>query len=302
VDVDNYYDRIAHPMVSMVFQACGVPTPAIEAIRSTIQNMAFFLRTGYGDSSGYGGGFTGDSVEAIKFQGMCHGNGASPAAWAVTTIPMKAAHRKKGHGAHFMAPFSKISTKLIGGLVVDDTDLMPINMREEEETTSTHGCLQDAVVNWGKLLIATGGALKPTKCSYYLISFEWKADGKWKCADNTEDDDLSICIPLVDGSYEAIKQLPVSSAIKTLGSSALKRVQQQWQEWIDRIISGKVGRRSVWHMLGCQFWPRIGYVIGNNSASSQDLNNCLQRVYWQLLPRGGVRQPTAGTSRAQATQ
>ncbi len=98
--------------------------------------------------------------------------------WAVTTIPMIAAHRKKGHGAHFIAPISKISTQLIGGLFVDDTDLMHVDMWEEEGIASAHGRLQDAIVNWGRLLIATGGTLKPAKCSYYLISFEWKADGK----------------------------------------------------------------------------------------------------------------------------
>ncbi len=79
VDADNCYDRIAHPMALMMFQACGVPVPAIEAMLSTIQNMAFYLRTGYGDSLGYAGGFTDDSVETIKFQGMCQDNGASPA-------------------------------------------------------------------------------------------------------------------------------------------------------------------------------------------------------------------------------
>ncbi len=52
VDADNCYNRIAHPMVSMVFQACGVPVLAMEAMLLTIQNMAFYLRTGYGDSLG----------------------------------------------------------------------------------------------------------------------------------------------------------------------------------------------------------------------------------------------------------
>jgi hypothetical protein len=51
-----------------------------------------------------------------------------------------------------------------------------------------------------------------------------------------------------------------------------------------------VGRRSVWHMMDCQFWPRVGYAIGNNSASAKGLDNCLQQVYWQLLPRGGMQR------------
>jgi hypothetical protein len=41
VDADNRYDRIAHPMASMVFQSFGVPTPAIELMLTTIQNIVF---------------------------------------------------------------------------------------------------------------------------------------------------------------------------------------------------------------------------------------------------------------------
>ncbi len=73
-NTDNCYDQIAHPMASMVFQAFSVPTPAIESMLTTIQNMKFFLRTGYGDSEGYAGGDHDDSKDTIKTQGMCQGN------------------------------------------------------------------------------------------------------------------------------------------------------------------------------------------------------------------------------------
>jgi hypothetical protein len=43
-------------------------------------------------------------------------------------------------------------------------------------------------------------------------------------------------------------------------------------------------------MVNCQFWPRLGYGICNNSATWDELEGCLQRVYWQLVRRGGVRQ------------
>jgi hypothetical protein len=38
-----------------------------------------------------------------------------------------------------------------------------------------------------------------------------------------------------------------------------------------------------------QFWPRVGYGICNTSASWEDLDQFLRRVYWQLVPRGGVQ-------------
>jgi hypothetical protein len=176
-------------------------------------------------------------------------------------------HREKGHGAHFIAPLSNKECQLIGGLLVDNTDLIHDDMRTDEGITSAHSRLQDAIYNWGQLLIATGGALKPAKCSYYLMSFCWKPDGTWAYEDNTEKEELKIGVPLVDGSMVTIEQLAVNKAIKTLGlmtcpsgsnTAAIERMQQQGQEWVDRVISGKIGRQNMWKMLDCQFWPCLG--------------------------------------------
>jgi hypothetical protein len=106
VDADNCYGRIAHPIATMIFQAFGVPPKAIALMLSTIQRMQFFLRTGYGDSKDYTGGDQESLEDQIRTQGMCQGNGASPAAWLVMSIPMIAAHKQKGLGAHFIAPIS----------------------------------------------------------------------------------------------------------------------------------------------------------------------------------------------------
>ncbi len=80
VDVDDCYDCIAHPMASMVFQSFGIPTPAIDSMLTTIQNMKFFLRTGYEDSANYAGGESNDAEDPVKTQGMCQGNSTAPAA------------------------------------------------------------------------------------------------------------------------------------------------------------------------------------------------------------------------------
>jgi hypothetical protein len=43
VDASNCYDRIAHAMALLVFQAFGVPTTAIKTMLEAIENMKFFL-------------------------------------------------------------------------------------------------------------------------------------------------------------------------------------------------------------------------------------------------------------------
>jgi hypothetical protein len=127
VDASNCYDRIAHAVASLVFQAFGVPESAIGSMLSAIENMKFFLRTGFGDSTKFAG-----SGIRIKTQGLTQGNGASLAGWAVISIVILNAHRKKGHGAKFVCPITKLTSHLSAIIYVDDTNLLHINLEEEE--------------------------------------------------------------------------------------------------------------------------------------------------------------------------
>ena len=130
----------------------------------SIQEMIFFLQTAYGDSKT----FAGSSIE-IKSQGLGQGNGAAPAGWCVISIVILRAHKAKGHGAQFIAPMSLVRSSLLAIFYVDNTDLLHINMDVEEKIFDVHAAIQRAIENWGRLLIATGGTLKPEKCFYQLI-------------------------------------------------------------------------------------------------------------------------------------
>jgi hypothetical protein len=175
VDADNCYDRIAHPIASMVFQSVGVSKEAAVSMLSTIQDMKFFLRTSFGDSTVYAG-----SANGKKTQGLCQGNGAAPAGWSVTSIAMIRAHKRKGHGAHLCCPITKTDHHSAGTVFVDDIDLEHFNMTKLQTVEEVHVEFQKSILNWGKLLLATGGALKPAKCFYHLISFIWRPNGTWR--------------------------------------------------------------------------------------------------------------------------
>jgi hypothetical protein len=56
VDASNCYNKIAHAMASMIFQAFGVPTTAVESMLGGIEDMKFFLRTGFGYLKSFVGG------------------------------------------------------------------------------------------------------------------------------------------------------------------------------------------------------------------------------------------------------
>ncbi len=132
VDADNCYDRIAHAIASLVFQSFGVPTAAAESMLTTIQEMKFFLRTGFGDSTEFA-----SSTVAIKTQGLFQGNGAAPAGWAVVSICIINAHKKKGCGAHFLCPITKLKNHIAGVIYVDDTDLIHFRMDKWQDAEAT---------------------------------------------------------------------------------------------------------------------------------------------------------------------
>ena len=294
VDADNCYDRIAHAIASLVFQAFGVPATAADSMLTTIQEMKFFLRTGFGDSTDFA-----SSQFEIKTQGLCQGNGASPAGWAVVSICLINAHKKKGHGGHFICPITKLRSHIAGVIYVDDTDLIHFRMDELEDREDSFFGLQEAIVNWGKLLLASGGALKPSKCFYHLISFKFKGDGTWVYEDNEDNEEFRAVVPLADGSFAHIEHLGVHEPTKTLGSmtcpsgctkGALKYMTQKASAWKDMIQVGKLSRRHVWFMLEKQFWPRVSYGLCAVSASYDELSECLMKVYYQIQPQGGIRR------------
>lgn len=161
VDAANCYDSIAHAIASTIFQACGVPVEGVEAMLSAIQDMKYFLRTAFGDSRT----FRGSNIE-VKYQGLCRGNGAAPAGWAVISIMILGAHKKKGHSATFVCPMTNKVTKLAAILYVDDCDLLHIDMSGNDSAFVTFEKMQDSVMNWGRLLIASGGSYKPPNASF----------------------------------------------------------------------------------------------------------------------------------------
>jgi hypothetical protein len=95
----------------------GVPTSATTSMLTTIQDIKFYLHTGFGDSKEFA-----RLMGGIKTQGLCQGNGVAPAGWTTTNITMIKAHKQKDHGAHLINPISEGGHHVIGTIFVHDTD------------------------------------------------------------------------------------------------------------------------------------------------------------------------------------
>ncbi len=282
-------------MASLVFQAFGVPTTAIESMLGAIENMKFFLQMGFGDSKS----FTGGGI-SIKSQGLCQGNGAAPAGWALIIICILRAHGKKGHGAKFLCPITKLQNHLSAILYVDDTDILHIDLTKDERVKDVHHSIQESVNSWGNLLIATGGVLQPNKCFYLIILFEW-TNGEWKYGNNSIRGGFGITVLLPGGRKAAINHKGVSHAEKTLramtspdgdSSTSILMMWDKAQQWINDVCNGHLHRQNVWFSIKVQLWLRVGYGICSSTATLSELEQALHREYYQILPLGRIVRTT----------
>jgi hypothetical protein len=299
VGASNCFDRIAHAMASIIFQAFVVPTTMIESMLGAIENMKFFLRTSFGDSKTFPRGGI-----SIKTKGLCQGDGTLLVGWVVISICILQAHGKKGHGAKYLCPIMKIQHHLSAILYVDDTNLLHINLMKVECVEDVHVTIQESVNSWGNLLIATGGVLHPSKCFYSIFFFEWN-NGEWKYATNNLCGEYGITVPLPGGSKAAISHKSVGHAKKTLGamtspdgnsSASICMMQDKAQQRINDVRNGHLHHQNIWFLVEVQL-PCIQYGSCSSTASFQELDRALHRQYYQILPLGGIVRTTPVESR-----
>lgn len=304
VDAANCYDRVAHAISSLVFQAFGTPEEACTSMHTAIQEMQFFLRTAFGDSKES----VGARVE-LKTQGFMQGNGASPAGWAVVSIAIIQAHKEEGHGATFLCPVTKLSHKLAGILYMDDTDITHLDLSQVQTVSEAHASLQASLDSWCQLLIATGGALKPEKCFYHLISFGWDRNGAWKYVANEKDNNLAISVQLPDGTCAPIDHLSVDEARVTLGMSScpsgkanqepvkegkgaalspLGLMKDKAMNWANQARTSKFSPRDIHFRIQRKMWPKIKYGLCANEATFDEMVKAMHKPYYLLCPLGGV--------------
>jgi hypothetical protein len=129
------------------------------------------------------------------------------------------------------------------------TDLLHLNTERDELVWEVHRSLQQSINNWGKLLIATGGSLKPNKCFFHLLNFAWSAKGGWQYIAHHEDRRAVITVPMPDGTVAPIDHKAVDNDQKTLGVvtcpsgssyGSLLQMKEKIQKWLVSLTAGQL--------------------------------------------------------------
>jgi hypothetical protein len=162
----------------------------------------------------------------------------------------------------------------MGALFVDDTNLY--TWQEDLLDPGELWCqAQLELEQWSRLLNATGGALKPEKCFWYLLDYKCK-DGKWTYAEMVPHE---MVITNPDGTKSPIKQETVPNSKKMLGihnspagsnTDHLSYIKVKASIWVQRMQNGHLPCHIAWTAYKHQLWPGLCYGLGtmtNDRAS-----------------------------------
>lgn len=246
-----------------------------------IEDMKYFLRTAFGDSSSFVG-----SAICLKFKG-CVKELELPLLVGLW-YPSQSSGRIKRKVLEQSFPFqlhSTSSTYPLSCLWTTQT-FSTSTYRRRSLHVKRMQAIQAGVGNWDRLLMATGGGFSPKKRFYYNISFKRTKAGCWRYKDHTQTREFSPSVPVAGGGQVPIENISIDTAKTTLGAwmcpsgkagPSLDALKKRTQAWVDMALSAKLPSHDIWFRLERQMWPGAGYGVANNLASWKQLKTCLER-------------------------
>jgi hypothetical protein len=91
-NADKCYNRINHIIMSLLLLAIVGSIGSVVAMLFPIQTIKYFQRMTRGDSTTFMGGHGKDN----PLQGLCQGNGASPACWLMLSTVLMHCYERQG--------------------------------------------------------------------------------------------------------------------------------------------------------------------------------------------------------------
>ena len=169
-DASACYDRIIVGLGMLAARKCGMPASAIKTHTDALQFMRYTVKTVHGVSEdNYHG-----TVFAPLF-GTGQGSGASPAVWlSLAVILLQTLDRLIPDRMNFRSINGNIVHSRLSDAFVDDTSVGFTSSYADAPINDLIERLQHVAQTWEHLLHLSGGKLNLSKCSWFVVKWEWK--------------------------------------------------------------------------------------------------------------------------------
>ena len=71
---------------------------------------------------------------------------------------------------------------------------------------------------------------------------------------------------------------------------AVAQMLEKARGWVDKAKASKLNKRVLVFLLDKQFWPGVSFGISSVCASFAELEECLMKIYYDMLPMCGIRR------------
>jgi hypothetical protein len=169
-DASACYDRILVSLGMLATRKCCMPSHAIRTHADALAFMKYTVKTVYGISeSNYRG-----TVFAPLF-GTGQGSGASPAVWlSLVVILLQTMDRLIPDRMNFTPISGARAHSRLTDAFVDDTSMGFTSGDEHNSVEDLIGRLEHIAQTWEHLLFLSGGKLNLSKCSWFVLKWEWE--------------------------------------------------------------------------------------------------------------------------------
>jgi hypothetical protein len=190
---------------------------------------------------------------------------------------------------------SGTSVEFAGFLFVDNTDLIALSATITKTAPHVIARIQDAVRTWHCSLRASGGALKPEKCSWCLADFAWKRGQRFYTS--IADTPSNIVVPNLQGSPTPIDSLEPSDAGKVVSvqqsldgnmSAQVLALKEKADAWAERIQSGWLPQNLAHQGRNVMIWSSLKYPLPACTITEQECLTITKELHWSLLPKRGA--------------
>jgi hypothetical protein len=204
-------------------------------------------------------------------------------------------YKEAGYGSSIFSPMSGVSIEFMDEIYIDNSNLLEF-LADKFDCGKLMQVAQKSLDAWTGLLNATGGALNPNKCYWYLVSYTC-TNGEWRCDHRTN---FTLTIPLPDGARAKIQQTNIDEAKKMLGvwstpsGNDTRHLEEciiaKTRTWMERIKNSTLPTHLVWRAYRYQLWPGLRYSLGKNATWNAATRSLLHALEFEMLSSMGVNK------------
>ena len=289
-DLMQCFDRMAHPVCSLVSQRLGVHPSVVQCMLLAVQRMEHRVRTGYGDSN-----YTYGNDREHPLQGGGQGNGASLPLWLAISCIILSMLESEVIGVQVRTAITLQLVTFIAIMYVDDTDIMLSTLHDNESLQDVFTRTLTAVTIWQEAIRVSGGALRPNKCSWSAIDFRWK-DGEWSYMAASEFQE-EIWVKDTNNTLKKVKRKDIDDSnlglglhINPDGSMKLQyeHVMEKITTYTSKLQPSSISKHHAIISANTGIFRSIIYSLPGCAFSEKQCSELEASLYKVLLPKIGV--------------